>query len=422
MTFMLDFADAPYRFFPARPSLLIMELGQMVNSHYLLPGRHHRVSKVEVDGAVDTVRKIAARGERMVFTPNHSTHSDPQVMSEVFRHLNNHSCFMAAYDVFLRSKVLGWIMQRSGAFSVDREGGDRKSMAEAIRVIKSGRFPLTIFPEGNVYLQNDRITPFNEGAFFLALKAQKELGDQRPVHVVPVAIKLSYVEDVRSTVIEKLQTISDITHENFRREENPVEELKRIGRDLLVRSLRQRGHLSPTEDFSGEKLSDALAAAAERIIEGLELKMELGAPKRGDLTDRVRRLRSAIHQVRIDADRGADHKVAALWSDEAMLALRILGYGEPYVAVNPTLDRFAETVERLNEDLFGNWDPPMGRRDALVRIGEPIALPEFLAESSAGATRKRAAVGDVTRAVEAAVQEGLDEINAGNERVGAQLL
>lgn len=417
---MLDFADEPYRFFPARPSLLVMELGQMLNSHYFLPGKNHLVRKVELSGATEQVRRISARGERLIFAPNHSTHSDPQVMSEVLRLLGSHSCFMAAYDVFLRGKVQAWVMQRSGAFSVDREGSDRKSMAEALRVIKSGRFPLTIFPEGNVYLQNDRVTPFLEGASFLALKAQKELGDQRPVHVVPISIKLSYVEDVRAQVVEKLQRISDITHEGFRPEGDPVAELKRIGRDLLEKNLRQRGYLNPDEDLTEGNLAEVMGASAERILAGLEMKMGLEPPKGGDLVDRVRKIRAVVHQVRIDPERLAEHRVAAVWSDEAMLALRILGYGKPYVAVNPTLDRYAETVERLNEDLFGRWDPPMGERDALVHVGGPINLGEWTRRAAEAGEKPRQAVGGVTRAIEEAVQLGLDAVNGANEREGSR--
>ena len=46
-------------------------------------------------------------------------------------------------------------MQRSGSFSVDREGSDRKAMSTAIEVVKETG-ALTILPEGNVYFTNDR--------------------------------------------------------------------------------------------------------------------------------------------------------------------------------------------------------------------------------------------------------------------------
>ncbi|MCB1091165.1 MAG: 1-acyl-sn-glycerol-3-phosphate acyltransferase, partial [Verrucomicrobiae bacterium] len=146
---MLDFCDSPYQFFPARPSVLVMGLCRFCNARWGLPGPNHRVSRVLLSGEIDAVREIDRRGERILFIPNHSTHSDPQLMTEVQRQLGVPSCFMAAYDVFLRSRLNAWVMQRVGAFSVDREGSDRKSMAEALTVLKAGRFALTIFPEGN---------------------------------------------------------------------------------------------------------------------------------------------------------------------------------------------------------------------------------------------------------------------------------
>lgn len=415
---MLDFCDAPYRFFPARPSPPLMALCQFVNARWGLPGRNHRVRSLEITGATEAVRAIEARGERLLFTPNHATHSDPQVMSEVQRRLGVSSCYMAAYDVFLRSRINAWVMQRAGAFSVDREGSDRKSMAEAIKVIKAGRFALTIFPEGNVYLQNDRVTPFLEGAAFLALKSQKELGEGRPIHVVPVSIKLSHVSDVRPEVCKKLSLLAETGGARFQPDADPVAELMRIGRHLLAKNLRQRGFLTPGEDLSDGQLTEVLHESVDRVATGLETKMNLSPGDPADLADRLRKIRGAIHQIRIDPEKETEHRVAAGWADEAILAVRILGYSNPYVALDPTLDRVAETVEKLSEDLHGRWDPPFAERDAIVHLGEPINLADGLGDSEGGKSRR--AVGDLNRAMESGVQAGLDAINASNHREGAK--
>ncbi len=416
---MLDFCDAPYRFFPARPSLLMMALCRWVNSRWVLHGPNHRIREIEIEGAIDAVREIEKRGERLLFAPNHSTHSDPQVMTEVQRRMGTPSCYMAAYDVFLRGRVNGWVMQRAGAFSVDREGSDRKSMAEALKWLNSGRFGLTIFPEGNVYMTNDRVTPFLEGAAFLALKAQKDLGDERPIHVVPVSIKLSHITDVRPLVRERLADLAELTGEAHDPEAESVGELTRIGRDLLGKNLRQRGYLKPDEDISEGHLTEVLRDSVDRVAAGLEAKMGLEPKNPDDLTDRLRKIRATIHQIRSDPAKEAEHRVAAGWADEAILAMRILGYANPYVVEKPTLDRFAETVEKLHEDLFGRWERPFGPRDALVRIGEPINLATWLREANEGG-RVRRAVNGLTRGIEDSVQSGLDAINARNAREGAK--
>lgn len=416
---MLDFCDAPYQFFPARPSVAVMALCRFCNARFGLPGRNHRIRQTRLSGATEAVRAIEERGERILYVPNHSTHSDPQLMTEAHRQLGTPSCFMAAYDVFLRGKFHAWVMQRAGAFSVDREGSDRKAMAEALSVLKAGRFALTIFPEGNVYMMNDRVTPFLEGAAFLALKAQKELGAGRPIHVVPVSIKVTHVTDVRPAVKAKLGSLAATSGETFDPEADPVGELTRIGRHLLAKNLRQRGFIGRQENLGAAHLTEALRDGADRIVSGLEDKMDL-TPKPGDdLTTRVRKIRAEIHQIRTDPARETEHRVASSWADEAILALRILGYGNPYLALNPTLDRFSETVEKLSEDLLGRWDLPVAPRDALIRIGEPIHLPRWVEENEKGG-KSRQSVNALTAAMEAAVQAGLDAINAENTREGSR--
>lgn len=169
---MLEFSDAPYRFFEARPSAPLIRLGRALNRHVFLPGPNHRIRDLSIDGELDALADAKGNGDRLLFVINHPSHSDPQALSEVQRRLGVDACFMAAYDVFLRSKLTAWSMQKMGNFSIDREGSDRKAMAAAIKVLAEGKKALNIFPEGNVYLTNDRATPFLDGAAFIALKAQ----------------------------------------------------------------------------------------------------------------------------------------------------------------------------------------------------------------------------------------------------------
>lgn len=417
---MLDFCDAPYRFFPAKPSMAVMAVCRFCNANFGLPGRNHRIRDLRVTGAGDEVGALASRGARILFVPNHSTHSDPQLMTEVQRQTGVPSCFMAAYDVFLRGRCHAWVMQRAGAFSVDREGSDRRAMAEALAILKAGRFALTIFPEGNVYMMSDRVTPFLEGAAFIALKAQKDLGAARPVHVVPVSMKVTHLTDVRPQVREKLGRLAEKTGETFRPDAEPVGELLRIGRHLLAKNLKQRGIIGRQESLDTPHLPEALKQGAERIVSRLEEKMDLPGREGEDLISRVRKIRAQIHQIRTDPLREAEHRVAAHWADEAILTMRILSYGSPYVAEKPTLDRYAETVEKLSEDLFGKWDLPFADREAIVRIGAPLNLAAWLETMERGG-RARQPVSALTGWMESAVQQGIDEINAGNQREGARL-
>src|SRR5437764_5494688 len=107
--------------------------------------------------------------------------------------------FMAAWQVFLAHRGIdGWVMQRFGAFSVDREGCDRRAMRQATELLTSGQ-SLVVFPEGEIYHTNERLTPLREGVAFMAVSAQRDLEKQKSdaqVWVVPTAIRYKYDNDI----------------------------------------------------------------------------------------------------------------------------------------------------------------------------------------------------------------------------------
>ncbi|HJM63002.1 MAG: hypothetical protein CMN05_06920 [Roseibacillus sp.] len=411
---MLDFADLPYQFVPPRPSPLLISLTQLIVGKLALPGRRHLVKDLEIRGR-SPLHEACSKGARFVLLPNHSTHSDPQVMLEVSRRLGIRPSFMAAYDVFTRSRIQGWYMQRTGAFSVDREGGDRKSMKCATDIVVAGKYPLILFPEGNVYLSNDQVAPFAEGASYIALRAQKAVGTEQPVYAIPVSLKFTYLEDVRGILKQIIDDLARQFDTELDRNADFGSEVMRISTTALNRFLGQRGYTSP--DQAGT-VDDQIHHAAGQIIAALERKMKLKVPPDVDQTGRIRRIRATVHAVRTDPDREVDHPAANHWADEAMLALRILGYRGGYMAINPTLDRVAETVARLQEDVHSRIFRPVGRRRCIVQLGTPIDLRERLDPFQA---RAREAIAELTRDCETAVQDGINSINASNEAPGAAL-
>lgn len=324
--------------------------------------------------------------------------------------------FMAAYEVFDRSRTAGWMMQHAGCFSVDRDGSDSASMKQAIRTLCDGRYGLTIFPEGNVYLQNDRVSPFLEGAAFLAMKAQKELGSEKPIMAIPLSIKLTHSTDIRPELLARLDRLADTA--GLTRSENAlfVDELRRIGMAVMRRALQQRGIL-PEED-KPIPIIDQIRSAASALIERLEQRINLSPRKGDELMDRLRTLRRRIHQVRMDPEQSHDHPAARGWADEALLALRLLSYAGDYVAERPDLDRFGETIAKLLEDVNDEHPPPYGPREAHVRFGEPIDLSGQLEAFSAKA---RPVVQGLTQQFEEGVQAGLDDINSGLDSMGRRL-
>ena len=407
---MLDFSDKPYQFFPPTPNRLVIALAKMWNRRFVLPGKKHRIKQVELRNA-ERVLPLVQAGKRILFLPNHSTHSDPQVMLEVQRRLRINAATMAAYDVFLRGKLQAWFMQSIGCFSIDREGSDKQAMNCAIDILMAGEQALTIFPEGNVLLMNDRVTPFLGGAAFIGMRAQKKLGADKPIYAVPVSMHFSHLQCCRSEVMHQIEQLEGTLGMESTDEQSTRKRMRQIGIHLLSRNLRQRGYMPPSADE--EDLGQLIEASALQIIEKIEEKIEL-KPSSDPPIERIRRVRAAIHQIRIDEERQLDHRVAATWADEAILALRILSYSSDYLSESPTLDRNCETLEKLREDLVEEILPPIADRGVVVQFGDAINFADYL-----DAKNSRQALADLTSRFEGSVQSGLDEINQSIDTPGS---
>lgn len=410
---MLDFSDKPYRYFPPRRNPLVAWFMGIYNRRYSLP-RQHQIESLEICGQTDELKRLG-RGARLMFVPNHPTHSDAQIYTEALRRIGVTSHFMAAYDVFLRSRRSAWILQRMGSFSVDREGSDSRSMKQCGDTLRRGDHALTIFPEGNVYLQNDVVTPFHDGAALIGLRCCRSLGDENiAVLAVPVSIKVTHLHDVRDQLSRRLHDLAEALRLELPRGLPPLEAVRSVGQTALARNLRQRGIDVPET----ESVAALIEESAESVISGLEKKMSLKPRPRDSLIDRIRRARRAVHEIRIDDSRAQDHAAAGHWADEAMLALRIASYSGAYVAARPTIDRFAETIEKLYEDIYRRVCEPWAARRALVHFSQPIDLRDFLGSFK---RKARVAVRELTDACERSVQNGLDELNAQNPHSGGQL-
>lgn len=416
---MLDFSDLPYQYFPPKRNALVAWSIGLFNRYSRLP-RTMKVDRIEVTGIdtlKQTIRRRGPKRDRVLFLPNHPTHADAAVFIEAIRQSGFTTQMMAAYDVFLRSRLDAWVMQKMGAFSVDREGGDQRAMKEAAGVLTRGRHALTIFPEGNVYLRNDRVTPFNDGAAFLAIRAAKELTKHGVrVMAVPVSIKLTHLTDCRATLEKLLQDLAGamkLQDEPILGGHTPRDMIVRVGCAAVRRNLKQRGLAPPvTED-----IAELILFSAGAVLDDLENKLDIESKPDATLIDRVRSARRVIHEVRTDEARVADHAAALTWADQAMLAFRIVSYLPDYVAEKPTLDRVSETIEKLAEDVQRKMIDPIGPRRAFVRFNDPVCLDDYIGEGKRG----KQAIRDLTAACEASVQGGLDAINAGNEWPGGKM-
>ncbi len=361
------------------------------------------------------MREAYGKGERLMFVINHPTHSDPQALTEVHRRLGIPSCFMAAYDVFLRSPLTAWSMQHMGHFSIDRDGADRKAMAAAIAILKEGRFALNIFPEGNVFLTNDRLAPFMDGAAFIAVKALAAL-DGTPLKIVPVSLKFTHLCEPREAVTARMTQLAKDSGYRFPPEaaDSPVDAVLGLGHHIIREFLAEHGF---RDEMRGDDraIYETLRKFTANLVRTLEVELEIESPADAEFATRIAKVRSRVHQLRMETGPDSHPGIA----EKAILALRVHGYLEPYLTARPTIDRFDETVERISEDFYSRAMPRTGPRRALAHIHSPVDPAVFL-EAAGGKTRD--AIGSLTTTLQCNVQSGIDLLNKGNDAAGGTLI
>jgi 1-acyl-sn-glycerol-3-phosphate acyltransferase len=382
-------------FWPPHPSRFWRTALAPLRRYYL---RHYYgIVQVTVEGA-EALRDRFGPADGVLVAPNHSHDSDPHVMMEVGRRAHRPFAFMAAWQIFRTHWGLdGWVLQRMGAFSVDREGCDRRAIRQAVEFL-SGGHALVVFPEGEIYHLNDRLTPLLEGVAFMALTAQRELEKgQSPgrVWVVPSAIRYRYVDDVTPQLTAAVAGLEQRLLWKPRPGSALHERIIQVGEVLLT--IKEKEKLGHACDAEGD-LPTRVARLTEALLQRLETEYLKKTPSAETVPLRVKALRR--HLLAAWADEKADpaaREQARAALDDVQLVLQLYSYPGDYLSEKPGLERMAETVEKFEEDIYGAARPK-GRRRARVRLGEPIDLKEVAAE------RARTAAHDVTARLEEAIQ------------------
>ena len=420
---MIEFSKAPYQFFEPQPLEPLIAIERPLN--HLLLRFQHKLKKRVVTGHGSEVKELIKSGARILYTPNHPTRTDPQLMGEVGRTMRIHTAFMAAYDIFLENKTQCWFMQKSASFSIDREGNDRKAMNTAIDTLKQGKYALTIFPEGNVYHTNDRLTPIMDGTSFIATKAHQMLKGEAPVYVVPVSIKYTHLTDVRPHLRSKLGEVAKAAaFSEWPSIEDPIEAVIKLGTHILSTYINEQTRHSFDQDLS-DKSAEGIELILNQVTSTLisDLETELAIPTELDISliERIRKVRSHIQRYREPKNRTAefDEQRYIELFDRSIFAYRLYYYMKPYLKEHPTIDRYAETVARLHEDFFSKSSDPYAPRKAFVKVGKPISVQALL-DANDGKAKKVLPV--LSDHISYGIQSGIDEINASNTAIGSRLI
>jgi 1-acyl-sn-glycerol-3-phosphate acyltransferase len=365
--------------------------------------REQKLVRVELRG-VERLRALAAQGAGVLLTPNHAAHPDPYLLCEVADAVGRPFYFMTAWQVFAMYGRFGRrAMQWYGCFSVDREGTDLRALKQSVAILTAGANPLVIFPEGECYHTNDRVTPFREGPAVIALTAAKQ--QARPVYVVPCAGKYRYVRDPTPELDAVMVELERRLYLRPQPGQPLAERIARFAQGALA--LKEIEYLGGTQPGP---LSERIAGLIGHILGGLEREYGL-SPRNQTVPERVKALRRAcLDRLELVAGRAEQEAEVAAHLDDVFLVVQLFSYPGDYVAERPTVERLAETVDKFEEDVLGyHMARSRGTRSAVFQVGEPIDVGRFMA----GATQPRRAAGPLIDAVERSVQALIDEMNRG---------
>ncbi len=399
---MLRFSNTPFVFKEAKPNRWVYGMAMWVNRVIALPGHRHRIKSMELSGCDRLMPLLNDPDVRLIFVANHSTHSDVEVLMEAQRQCGIWGAYMAAHEVFTRNRFQSWVMQRVGAFSVNRENVNRQSIKEGVRMVRDHRCSLTLFPEGNVAFTNEQVMPFLDGASFMAIKAQKSLAGVAKVLVIPTSIRLTHIEDIRDLLKMQLESLlrqlADEGIEVKVDEDAPFhQQIEMLAYAILCRGLKRRDYDVPDDDGAGwrDNPDVMMEKVIEMILSGLE--REMGNAAKGNHSDRARVVRSQLSKMRLEDD--VDIEKIQHWDDQSILLLRVQTYGASYLRDCPSIDRCSETLEKLREDFEEILIRPVSPRHAHVHFGAPIVIDG-----------KR--VAELTSELEAAVNSGFSEYSS----------
>ncbi len=374
-------------FRPAKPWPWLIYLGAQLNR--LLLRRD-----TELDVRPDDLALLRNLPPGCLIAPNHAHYADPQVTFELARRAGRRVSFMATREAFdIAAGCWGWFLQRFGAFSVNRGGVNVEARKFARSVLVNGVYDLAMFPEGEIYLLNDVVMPLKPGVARLALEAASELerqGRPRPVFIVSVAIKYRFLGDI-GPALEATTARLESQVIGGPRTGPLYPRIVALGTELLSRAEEKYG-VKPDPRLD---LYERVRHLRRTLLEELERK-HVGKVQEGFEFDRARKLMIRI-QGKLLEKRGAsgiyDSPTASpddlLTADleATKLCARSVAFQDDYLIENPTPERMAETLTKLEREVLGREiRSPLAKRRAIVRIAPPLDIREYLAKEKAGAS------------------------------------
>ncbi|MCC9643840.1 1-acyl-sn-glycerol-3-phosphate acyltransferase [Rhodopirellula sp. JC740] len=368
--------DRPYEFVPPYRG----NLWPTAIQTFRLIDWHLRAKEAVLDYECRNADRFAeslSSGHGILLAPNHCRYADPIVLGWLARQVQTHLYAMASWHLFNTNRFEQFALRRMGAFSVFREGNDRKALETAIDILTTGERPLVLFPEGTTNRTNDLLKPLLDGVTFIARAAAKKRAKAGEGEVVihPVGLKYLCLDDARDWAHEQLAELEGTLSWLPASQMGSAQDL--VGRLLKV----SQAYLALKEiEFTGQASTGDLSSRRDRLIEQLlqqaEQRYDLVAKSTDDVRERVRKIRAAVSSTFFSAEESTREPATFRRDVErADLAQFLLSFPDEYLTPGKITDtRIVETIQRIQEAIFGKAKDSIPMK-VVIDVGEAIPVP-----------------------------------------------
>lgn len=377
----------PRKFQEPRPSPLLMWLLGYVNRWFLLlglpvlrriplirdlPGVRGYFWVRELDLPLPDLERLqrAVRPETAAFLgPNHPEFGFDWMMDkEISTRVAPRMASWAAANIIASAPGF-WLRNNL----IANTGGEEAMRYSVDRALAGDG--VLLHPEGSVHWTGTRVHPLFNGIADMACEAARRAGPSgKPVYIVPIVWRISYVDDISEELHAEMQLIEEYLGLPASEEINVHEHFRVLQEGILLRQMHafgfDHGWVSGLDFFARQD------AFRDWLIEDLETRYTI---ERCESVERLlARFKRAIPPT--------------LTSDRAKVdeAIRLCGFCREVYACKPlTQEQIAESLKRHRatlvrrgwKNVLHNFLPkPFGPRVVHVRVPEPILVDPVRAE------------------------------------------
>jgi len=340
-------------------------------------------NRLRLDAGDLEILKTIPKDSGLILTVNHSDEMDPRVCFELSRRCHRRFTFMINAEAFEQWRgIYGWWLQHLGGFSIERGGSDQTAKRYAVDIIKKEDDTLIMFPEGEISYLNDLVQPFKTGAVHMGLQAIIETRQQNPLwtaYLLPVAIKYRYRKPIGLILDKKIRAIEKrlLIRANF------FTFQERIIR-IMAKFLKRQELISRIQKVGEQltQLKEQIQVAQTAILLRIETKYpQLQIDSQAQFVDRAQKIIFSLREQLSRKKLVSSETRIQLQKDIKDLkeTIQMAGWQPQYIELAPSEERLAETVMKLEREVFKLKTPhPLGNRDCLVRIGLPLDLGRYV--------------------------------------------